>query len=259
MSGGVFICYRREDSAFAARAICDRLAACLQRENVFFDVDNIDLGLDWVKVLSRRIGECDALVAIIGKSWISRADNSNQRRLDNIDDPVRVEIAAALKRRILVIPVMVEGAAMPKRDDLPADLKDFANRNGLVISHPRFDADIENLTSRLSSLLEERRRNDAKRAEREERKRHAATARSARERRQAARRAEAERRAQKPPRPNAQRAGNSKLRRQLKPNPHAKSASDEWRPQRQREKGGRPRSRRLGVSESDASCGKPGG
>jgi hypothetical protein len=102
---------------------------------------------------------------------------------------------------ILVIPVTVEGAAMPKRDDLPANLKDFANRNGLVISHPRFDADIEKLTSRLSSLLEERRRNDAKRAEREERKRHAATARSARERRQAeaeaARRAEAERRPQK--------------------------------------------------------------
>jgi hypothetical protein len=62
MSGGVFICYRREDSAYAARAICIRLAQRLERENVFFDVDSIDLGLDWVQVLSRRIGECDALV-----------------------------------------------------------------------------------------------------------------------------------------------------------------------------------------------------
>jgi hypothetical protein len=46
MSGGVFICYRREESAFAERAIHDRVVQRLERENVFLDVDNIDLGVD---------------------------------------------------------------------------------------------------------------------------------------------------------------------------------------------------------------------
>jgi TIR domain len=65
MSGGVFISYRREASAFAARAIYDRVAQRLGRENVFLDVDNIDLGADWFEVLSERVGACDALIAVI--------------------------------------------------------------------------------------------------------------------------------------------------------------------------------------------------
>jgi hypothetical protein len=35
MSGGVFICYWREETAFAARAICDRVAQKVGRESVF--------------------------------------------------------------------------------------------------------------------------------------------------------------------------------------------------------------------------------
>jgi hypothetical protein len=86
MLGGVFICYRREESAYAARAICDRLAQRLTRENVFFDVDNIDLGVDWVDALSERVGACDALVAVIGRNWLSSADRDNQRRLDDPEE-----------------------------------------------------------------------------------------------------------------------------------------------------------------------------
>jgi hypothetical protein len=71
--GGVFISYRREESAFAARAIYDRIAQKVGRENVFLDVDNIDLGVDWFQVLSEKVGACDALIAVIGKNWISRA------------------------------------------------------------------------------------------------------------------------------------------------------------------------------------------
>jgi hypothetical protein len=62
MSGGVFFCYRREEFGFAARAIHDRVVRRLERENVFLDVDNIDLGVDWFEVLSDRVGACDALV-----------------------------------------------------------------------------------------------------------------------------------------------------------------------------------------------------
>ncbi|MBV8794132.1 MAG: toll/interleukin-1 receptor domain-containing protein [Hyphomicrobiales bacterium] len=115
MSGGVFICYRREESAFAARAIHDRLVQRLERENVFLDFDNIDLGVDWYEVLSARVGACDALVAVIGKNWISIVDNDNRRRIDNEDDFVRIEIVAALKRNVRVIPVLVDGAVMPRR------------------------------------------------------------------------------------------------------------------------------------------------
>jgi TIR domain len=100
MSGGVFICYRREETAFAARAIHDRVVQRLERENVFLDVDNIDLGVDWFNVLTDRVGACDALVAVIGRNWVSSADNDGLRRIDDPDDFVRIEIEAALQRNV---------------------------------------------------------------------------------------------------------------------------------------------------------------
>jgi hypothetical protein len=62
MSGGVFICYRREESAFAARVIYDRVAQKVGRENVFLDVDNIDPGVDWLDALNERLVACDGLI-----------------------------------------------------------------------------------------------------------------------------------------------------------------------------------------------------
>jgi len=161
MPGGVFICYRREESAFAARAIHDRVVQRLERENVFLDVDNIDLGVDWFTVLSERVGACDALVAVIGRNWVSSADRDNRRRIDDPEDFVRIEIEAALKRNVRVIPVLVDGAAMPKAIELPDSLKGLARRQGIEISPARFEADVERLTSALGSILDQRRARDA--------------------------------------------------------------------------------------------------
>ena len=98
--GGVFICYRREDSGGYAGRIYDRLAKRLGRTNVFIDVDNIPPGLDFVDVLSERVGACTALIAIIGRDWVSIADKENRRRIDDPHDFVHIEIAAALDRGI---------------------------------------------------------------------------------------------------------------------------------------------------------------
>jgi hypothetical protein len=161
MSGGVFICYRREETAFAARAIHDRVVQRLERDNVFLDVDNIDLGVDWFNVLTDRVGACDALVAVIGRNWVSSADKDSLRRLDDPDDFVRIEIEAALQRNVRVIPVLVDGAAMPKASELPESLKGLARRQGTVVSHAGFEADVEKLTHALASILEARRSREA--------------------------------------------------------------------------------------------------
>jgi hypothetical protein len=207
MSGGVFICYRREETAFAARAIHDRVVQRLERENVFLDVDNIDLGVDWFNVLTDRVGACDALVAVIGRNWVSSADKDGLRRIDDPDDFVRIEIEAALQRNVRVIPVLVDGAAMPKASELPESLKGLARRQGTEVSPARFEADVEKLTIALGSILDERRRRDAAGAEaasQAEEKRRAQkvaaaerAAREERERREAAEAARAEETRQK--------------------------------------------------------------
>jgi TPR repeat protein len=164
--GGVFICYRREDSAGFARLIYDRLTRKLGHESVFFDVDNIPPGLDFVDILSDRVGQCDALIAVIGKNWASSTYLDDQRRLHDPNDFVRIEIEAALARKIRVIPILVDGATMPRPDDLPDSLKKLARRQGIEISHTRFDSDVERLTRALSLLEEELRQREAAESER---------------------------------------------------------------------------------------------
>ena len=150
--GVVFISYRREDAAGFAGRIYDRLAQTLGRENVFIDVDNIPAGLDFVDVLSDRVGRCDALIAIVGKHWLTSANEDNSRRLDDANDFVRVEIEAALNRNVPVIPVLVDGAVMPRADELPDGLKKLVRRQGIDVSHNRFDSDAERLTDALARI-----------------------------------------------------------------------------------------------------------
>jgi hypothetical protein len=169
MSGGIFISYRRGDSAGFAGRIYDRIARRLNRERVFFDVDNIELGADFVRVLSDRVAECDALVVVIGKDWLSATDEENRRRLDDPDDYVRIEIETALKRDIPVIPVFVAGAAMPRKDNLPETLKPLLRRNGMEISHANFDSDLERLANALGFVEEARHKREHAAAELDQR------------------------------------------------------------------------------------------
>ena len=73
---------------------------------MFKDIDSIQLGDDFVEVITRAVGSCDVLLALIGNEWATMTDEHGRRRLDNPDDFVRLEIEAALTRRVLVIPVL---------------------------------------------------------------------------------------------------------------------------------------------------------
>ena len=151
MAGGVFISYRREDSGGFAGRIYDRLVSQLGREHVFCDVDPIAHGIDVVDVASDRVSKCDALVVLISPHWIRTPDENGRRRLDDPADLVRIEIEAALKQGVQILPVLLDGAAMPSSEDLPDSLKTLARRQGVEISHDRFNSDVE----RVLSWLEE--------------------------------------------------------------------------------------------------------
>src|SRR5262245_36863677 len=145
MAPKVFICYRRDDSAGHAGRVHDRLEREFGRELLFMDVDAIPLGANFIKVLREEVAKCDALLAIIGPGWLDARDEKGNRRLENPYDFVRVEIGTALKRNIPVIPLLVEGTLVPKADQLPADLKELALRNGIDIRHASFPNDMERL------------------------------------------------------------------------------------------------------------------
>jgi TIR domain len=145
MTAKVFISYRRADSAGYAGRVMDRLDRDLGRDLVFMDVDAIPLGTNFSKVLHEEVAKCSVLLAVIGPNWLDARDEHGKRRLDNPNDFVRIEIAAALQRNIPVIPVLLEGARIPKADELPEDLKELALRNGMEVRHASFQDDMNRL------------------------------------------------------------------------------------------------------------------
>jgi TIR domain/Pentapeptide repeats (8 copies) len=139
---GVFISYRRSDSPANAGRLYDRLANWLGEENVFMDVDSIGLGVDFADEVDRLLGSCSIMIVIIGRAWLDAHDEDGRKRLDDPDDWVRLEVSHGLANGVRVIPVLVDGATMPSRDQLPEDIKPLARRNAHRLSHAQFGSDL---------------------------------------------------------------------------------------------------------------------
>ena len=145
MSGKIFISYRREDSRGAAGRIYDRLETHFGHDKLFMDVDTIQPGVDFVNAIEEAVKTTDIFLIVIGPDWLGITDNTGNRRIDNPEDFVRLEVSSALRRNVRVIPVLVDKATMPRSIDLPEDLQPLTRRNAIEISHTRFSMDAERL------------------------------------------------------------------------------------------------------------------
>jgi hypothetical protein len=149
---GIFISYRRDDTAGYAGRLYDALAAHFGRSLVFIDVDSIRAGEDFVEVIDRWIAGCSVVIVLIGRGWLNSSD-SRGRRLDNPDDFVRVEVASALRQKIPVIPVLVGGAKMPRPEELPAPLVPLAHLNAIEIFDQLFHDSVRHLNEALQPFV----------------------------------------------------------------------------------------------------------
>jgi hypothetical protein len=159
MNAKVFINYRREDAAPYAGRLYDRLTAQFGEDQIFIDIDQIEPGEDFVEVINRKVGTCDIAIVAIGPHWVGATDSSGNRRLDDEEDFVRMEIVAALQRKIRVIPVLVGGARMPRKQELPEALAPLSRRHAIEISETRFHADVNRLIEAIEkpfAVVEER-------------------------------------------------------------------------------------------------------
>ena len=151
---GIFISYRREESAGHAGRVYDHLRERFGRERVFMDVSAIEPGVDFVEAIDQAVGSCAVLLVIIGRKWLDCTDAAGRRRLDDPKDFIRLEVGTALRRKIRVVPVLVQDAVMPGEADLPDDLKLLARRNAIEISDTHWDTDLAQLVETLARVLE---------------------------------------------------------------------------------------------------------
>src|SRR6476646_9534767 len=154
MAAEIFVNYRREDSIGIAGRLHDRLAHEFGHHKLFMDVDNnIPHGEDFADNLNSQVAACHTMLVIIGPNWLKVKDKSGQPRIQQPDDFVAIEIAAALARDIRVIPVLVEGARMPKASELPHSLKPLARRQPFEVRDSHFGQDTETLVARMRKVL----------------------------------------------------------------------------------------------------------
>jgi hypothetical protein len=150
----IFISYRRVDTENLAGPLFRDLSKNFGKNSVFMDTGpgGIPWGAQWQKELALALERCEALLALIGPQWLSCTRADGRRRLVFDDDWVRREIARALERDILVIPVLFKGATPPREQDLPPDLQALAGRqwNAQPITMLSWEADLETLIGELS-------------------------------------------------------------------------------------------------------------
>lgn len=154
--GGIFICYRREQTAGDAGRLYDRLSNYFGEDHVFMDIDSISFGRDFVAAVREALNECDILLAIIGRDWLTIKDSKDRRRIDNPDDWVRVEIETALQRDIRVVPVLIDGAKLPDPDDLAPSLRPLVRRQALELSYVNFNSEITRLIEAVDGVFREK-------------------------------------------------------------------------------------------------------
>src|SRR5262245_3063211 len=147
----IFLSYRREDTAANALGVGQYLEHEFGRKNVFIDID-MRAGTKFPTVLEQRLADCKVMLALIGPDWLNARDEHGHRRLDNPDDWVRLEIATALRRNITVIPVRVNGAALPQRQALPDDIQGLLDHQAASITLAGFRHEMAGLARDIRSI-----------------------------------------------------------------------------------------------------------
>ena len=151
--GRIFLSYRRKEAGYPANWLYRRLAEHFGEDQVFMDVDTIEPGANFVDVINNAVGSCEVLLALIGDRWLTITDSKGKRRIDDSRDFVHLEIKAALRRNIRVIPILINEAKMPRDVDLPPSIAELAHHQAIELSPNRFDLDVGRLLKALDNSL----------------------------------------------------------------------------------------------------------
>ena len=148
----VFLSYRRIDTGGYAGRLTDALEMRFGKGSVFQDVAAITPGSNFVDAINAAVARCGVLIVLIGDTWLTEKDAAGGQRLADTEDFVRLEVASALRQGRPVLPVLVEGAAMPAESSLPPELRALAQLQALELSDTRWEYDAERLANAVRAL-----------------------------------------------------------------------------------------------------------
>ena len=153
MAGKIFINYRRVLNLKDAQILERVLRRYFGQRNVFLDLSGVDGGDHWLHTLEKQVDGSIAMVALIGPGWVEASNERGERRLHNPHDFVRFEIARAFARNIPVLPVLVDGGAMPDPSHLPTNLLPLTFLQAMLLRTASLEDDGEKVARRLKHLI----------------------------------------------------------------------------------------------------------
>ncbi|MEX0962662.1 MAG: toll/interleukin-1 receptor domain-containing protein [Pseudohongiellaceae bacterium] len=141
----IFVSYRRSDTRHIAGRLVERLESMPGIRKVFLDVDGIDPGSNFENMIDDGLRESDICLILIGDDWMGLGADGKPARILGAGDFVRQEAAKALVSDTKVIPILVDGAPMPSKQDLPTDLHEIVSIDAVFLRHNSFKQDIEHV------------------------------------------------------------------------------------------------------------------
>lgn len=158
MSGKIFVNYRRDDSAPHALSVAQYLERRFGASNVFIDIDRLRAGENFPEVLEERLADCDVVLVVIGPNWLKAPGEDGSSRLEDPKDWVRLEIERTMARKITLIPVLVAGGELPKRDELPESIRALVDFNAVTVTTNGFRHEMAGLANDIEALRGPQRR-----------------------------------------------------------------------------------------------------
>jgi hypothetical protein len=155
-SPSVFMSYRRTDQQHATYRIYENLQYELGAGSLFVDIDDIEPGADFQREIENKVVQCSVLLAVIGAGWLTASAEDGSARLWKTDDFVRMEIEAALRYGLHVIPVIIDDAPLPSAAALPESLARLPSRNAFHVRSRSFGADCRTLAAHISRIIARR-------------------------------------------------------------------------------------------------------
>jgi hypothetical protein len=148
----IFLSYRRADDKGTTGRLFDHLVQAFGKNAIFYDVDKIPHGADFREMIDQTIRNCRVVLVVIGPLWLDMQDQG-ARRLDQVNDPVRIEIETALRWRKRIIPVLIDDARMPAEAQLPATIAQLASQNAAPLHNNQyFEQDINTLLNDIGGM-----------------------------------------------------------------------------------------------------------
>jgi hypothetical protein len=132
----------------------DKLVGRYGAVSVIRDIDSLTIGRPFPEALDDAVATSAIILVIIGKQWVTLCNDDGTQRLADSNDFVRREVIRAIESHKSVVPVLVAGAEMPAKKDIPEPLHPLLDQHGsFVRSDPDFHHDMERLMRQIDAAI----------------------------------------------------------------------------------------------------------